>query len=188
MGNGFRRNKQNPQRQLLESHIRDRLQLQAPKLIHSKLKTLNPQGRFHNLDKALEFVNQKYFDNMLQVSISWSSRSGGLSFHTLRQNAAGEVVHYISISKGYDHPECSLNALHGIVYHECLHVAHPVKQGRGGRRIIHSKAFREDEKKYEHYQEWMHWHRNQLPRIIYKMKTPAYKQRPKNFLQRFFKI
>jgi predicted metal-dependent hydrolase len=39
-----------------------------------------------------------------------------------------------------------------LVYHEMLHLRHPVKL-RGSRRCVHSKEFKEEEKLFPHFEE-----------------------------------
>ena len=39
-----------------------------------------------------------------------------------------------------------------LLYHEMLHVKHPVEH-HGGRRCVHTKEFRQAEKQYEHWRE-----------------------------------
>lgn len=131
-----------------------------------RIPPIRPQGRVHDLDKVLEAVNQTYFKGELRCRITWSGRKGGQSFHTTRVDAlTGETVHIISISKGYDHPQCPEYAVAGVVYHECLHIAIPPEMSNG-RRIVHGRNFRQREKLYLFYEEWRAWHRDVLPRIV----------------------
>ena len=51
----------------------------------------------------------------------------------------------IIISRIFDHFAVPRYAVEYIVYHEMLHLKHPVKV-RGGRRCVHSADFRAEEK------------------------------------------
>ena len=44
-------------------------------------------------------------------------------------------------------------AVEYILYHEMLHLKHPITRGKSGRRMVHSKAFHEDEKLFPHLDE-----------------------------------
>jgi hypothetical protein len=81
----------------------------------------------------------------------------------------GEDFHLISISKGYDAKNCPFYAVAGVVYHECLHVVIPVEE-RNGRRVVHGRQFRQREKRYIYFDEWIKWHKEVLPRNIRAMR------------------
>ena len=53
----------------------------------------------------------------------------------------------IIISKVFDQAQVPRVAMEYIVYHEMLHLKHPVKM-RGVRRSVHGSEFREDEKAF----------------------------------------
>jgi predicted metal-dependent hydrolase len=51
----------------------------------------------------------------------------------------------IIISRIFDHPQVPLYVLEYIVYHEMLHLKHPVRL-RGSRRCVHSAEFQAEER------------------------------------------
>jgi len=53
--------------------------------------------------------------------------------------------HVISVSRIFDHHTVPRYAVEYIVYHEMLHLKHPVKL-RGSRRCVHSAEFLAEEK------------------------------------------
>ena len=143
---------------------------EAPLASKGRLPPIRPQGVHHNLTDVLAAINNTYFDGSLTCRITWSNRVGGLSFHSIRKDpVTGESFHLISISRGYDAANCPLYAIAGVVYHECLHIAIPVEE-RGGRRIVHGREFRQREKRYIYYDEWIKWHKEVLPRNIRAMR------------------
>ncbi len=133
-----------------------------------KLARLRPQGECHDLDSVLSAVNARYFGGTLQARISWAARLGGLSTHTIAQDAEGRPYHLLTISRGYDCPEVTPEILGGVVYHECLHIAIPPRR-EGGRRVVHGGDFRKREREYDHYRVWREWHREGLPRALRRM-------------------
>ncbi|MCK9183008.1 MAG: hypothetical protein M0P13_09045 [Fibrobacteraceae bacterium] len=131
-----------------------------------RLPLIKPEGRVYNLNQVFAAVNAEYFDGALKSRITWSSRTGGLSFHTVRRDPLSkEQINIISISRGYDFENCPLYAVSGVVYHECLHIAIP-PQVINGRRVVHGKNFRQRERLFTHYQEWIKWHSEILPKNV----------------------
>jgi predicted metal-dependent hydrolase len=51
----------------------------------------------------------------------------------------------IVVSRIFDHPRVPRYALEYLLYHEMLHLRHPVKL-RGSRRCVHPKQFQEEER------------------------------------------
>ena len=142
----------------------------APLESGGRLPPIRPKGRYFNLDEVLEAINHTYFEDSLQCRITWSNRVGGLSFHSKRKDPlTGEEFHLISISRGYDAANCPLYAVAGVVYHECLHVVIPVEE-KNGRRVVHGRVFRQRERQYIYYDEWIKWHNQVLPLNIRKMR------------------
>ncbi|MCF0221629.1 MAG: hypothetical protein HUK19_04985 [Fibrobacter sp.] len=128
-----------------------------------RLPPIRPKGKYHDLNDILAGINEVYFDNALVCRITWSNRIGGLSYHSIRKDpVTGENFHLISISKGYDAANCPKYAIAGVVYHECLHIAIPPEE-KNGRRIVHGRKFRKQEKLYIYYDEWTKWHKEVLP-------------------------
>jgi predicted metal-dependent hydrolase len=58
----------------------------------------------------------------------------------------------IVVSRIFDDPEVPRYAVEYIVYHEMLHLKHPVKL-RGSRRCVHGDEFLEEEKLYPRLRE-----------------------------------
>lgn len=139
---------------------------EAPLATKGKLTPMRPKGKYHDLEAILAAVNETYFENKLTCRITWSNRVGGLSFHSVRKDpVTGENFNLISISKGYDALNCPEYAVAGVVYHECLHIAIPPVV-KNGRRIVHGRDFRKQERLYLYYAEWMKWHKETLPKNI----------------------
>lgn len=138
--------------------------------MRGRLPPIAPKGKVHDLNEVFAAVNSTYFNDSLTCRITWSNRTGGLSFHTVRKDPfTGEDFHLISISKGYDQENCPLYAVAGVVYHECLHIAIP-PEVVNGRRVVHGRLFRQHERRYIYYDEWIKWHKEVLPLNIRRMR------------------
>ncbi|HXZ31767.1 MAG TPA: M48 family peptidase [Terriglobales bacterium] len=100
-----------------------------------------PQGRTYDLEAIFEDLNSRFFHGLLaRPQMSWS-----------RDHARNSLGHYdpahnaIVVSRVFDHPLVPRYAVEYIVYHEMLHLKHPVKL-RGARRCVHSAEFQAEER------------------------------------------
>jgi predicted metal-dependent hydrolase len=106
------------------------------------------QGRTYNLEVIFEGLNSRFFHGLLaRPQMTWS-----------RDHARNSLGHYdpahnaIVVSRVFDHPHVPRYAIEYIVYHEMLHLKHPVKL-RGSRRCVHSAEFQAEEKLFPHLDE-----------------------------------
>jgi predicted metal-dependent hydrolase len=105
-------------------------------------KHLRPaRGYFYDLDSIFEELNTRFFHGLMaRPRMSWSQSKTRriLGHYDPAHNA-------IVISRIFDHPAMPRYVLDYIVYHEMLHLKHPVKL-RGSRRCVHSAEFQAEEK------------------------------------------
>lgn len=101
------------------------------------------QGRIYNLESVFDDLNVRFFYGLLaRPQMTWS-----------RDHARNSLGHYdpahnaIVVSRVFDHPRVPRCAVEYIVYHEMLHLKHPVKL-RGSRRCVHSADFQAEEKMF----------------------------------------
>jgi hypothetical protein len=101
----------------------------------------SPQGFFYDLDAVFEDLNTRFFHGLLaRPRMSWSlTRARRILAHYDPAHNA------IIVSRAFDHFSVPRCAVEYIVYHEMLHLKHPVKM-RGSRRCVHSAEFRAEEK------------------------------------------
>jgi predicted metal-dependent hydrolase len=100
-----------------------------------------PQGHFYNLDEIFEDLNARFFHGLLaRPCMSWSQTQTRriLGHYDPAHNA-------IIISRIFDRSDIPRYAVEYIVYHEMLHLKHPVRL-RGSRRCVHSAEFQAEEK------------------------------------------
>jgi hypothetical protein len=111
-----------------------------------------PQGQWHNLDEIFERLNQQFFDGLLgRPQLGWSRRpSRSMLGHFDPSHNA------IIISRIFDQPVPGgpppLLALEYVMFHEMLHLRFPVDH-TGSRRRVHTREFREAEKKFPSWKE-----------------------------------
>lgn len=108
----------------------------------------SPQGDYYDLDEVFETLNTRFFYGLLgRPRMSWSAEKARrlLGHYDPAHNA-------IIISKVFDQAKVPRLAMEYIVYHEMLHLRHPVKM-RGSRRCVHGKEFRADENAFPQIEE-----------------------------------
>jgi hypothetical protein len=107
-----------------------------------------PTGNVYDLNEIFDELNIRFFFGLLaRPEMSWSPSSARntLGHYDPAHNA-------IIISRVFDHPRAPRFVVEYIVYHEMLHLKHPVKL-RGSRRCVHPKQFQEEEKLFPRLEE-----------------------------------
>jgi predicted metal-dependent hydrolase len=110
-------------------------QMRGRKHIHT------PRGHHYHLEEIFDDLNRRFFHGLMgRPQLTWS-----------RDHARNRLGHYdpahnaIVISRVFDHPRVPRFVVEYIVFHEMLHLKHPVKL-RGSRRCVHSREFVEEER------------------------------------------
>jgi len=108
----------------------------------------SPRGFFYDLDAVFEELNTRFFHGLMaRPRMSWSQT------RTRRILGHYDPAHNaIIISSVFDHFAVPQYVLEYIVYHEMLHLKHPVKL-RGSRRCVHSREFQAEERLFPHLAE-----------------------------------
>ena len=113
--------------------------------MRGRKRIASARGRIYDLDRIFDELNVRYFYGLLaRPRITWS-----------QNRARNSLGHYdpahnaIVVSRVFDHPRVPQYAVEYIVYHEMLHLKHPVKL-RGSRRCVHSTEFQAEERLFPH--------------------------------------
>lgn len=109
--------------------------------VRGRKRLLSSRGRFYDLEAVFEELNTRFFHGLMaRPRLSWSPTKTRriLGHYDPAHNA-------IIISRIFDHPGMPRYVLEYIMYHEMLHLKHPVKL-RGSRRCVHSAEFQAEEK------------------------------------------
>ena len=99
------------------------------------------RGHHYHLEEIFDDLNRRFFHGLLgRPQLTWSQNRArrSLGHYDPAHNA-------IVISRVFDDPRVPRYAVEYIVYHEMLHLKHPVKL-RGIRRCVHSREFLDEEK------------------------------------------
>jgi predicted metal-dependent hydrolase len=112
--------------------------------IRGRKRITTAQGHAYHLEEIFEDLNRQYFHGLMaRPLMTWSS-----------ERARNRLGHYdpahnaIVVSSLFDHPRVPRYVVEYILYHEMLHLKHPVKL-RGSRRCVHSAEFQAEERLFE---------------------------------------
>ena len=107
-----------------------------------------PQGRYYNLEEVFDTLNAQFFHGLLgRPQLTWSES------HAKRSLGHYDPAHNtIVVSRVFDRPSSPRYAIEYLLYHEMLHLKHPVRMN-GTRRCVHSAAFKADEKQFPQLKE-----------------------------------
>jgi predicted metal-dependent hydrolase len=99
------------------------------------------QGEHYDLNEVFEALNTRFFHGLMgRPQLTWSEhRARRLLGH---YDAAHNTI---MVSRVFDRRNTPRYAIEYLMYHEMLHLKHPVKS-RNGRRCVHSREFQAEEK------------------------------------------
>lgn len=116
--------------------------------MRGRKRVISAQGHAYDLEAIFDDLNVRFFHGLLaRPQMTWSN-----------ERARNRLGHYdpahnaIVISRIFDHLRMPRYVVEYIVYHEMLHLKHPVKL-RGSRRCVHSVEFQAEEKLFERFEE-----------------------------------
>lgn len=125
-----------------------RRKIQQIRLIRGRKHKGSASGLVYDLTDLFQGLNLHYFDGLLgQPVLTWS-----------RWRSRTSLGHFdpdhntIVVSRLLDSAEVPRMLVEFILFHEMLHLKHPVEHC-GGRRRVHPPSFVREEKKFAHYRE-----------------------------------
>ena len=122
-----------------------RSSLDQVRQIRGRKRLLAPQGRHYDLIEMFEDLNFRYFHGLMSRPVlGWSP----LASRTMLGHY-DPSHHAIVLSRILDRAETPRLAVEYVLFHEMLHLRYPVEH-HGARRCVHTKAFKEAEKQFEH--------------------------------------
>lgn len=109
--------------------------------LRGRKRILSAQGQRWDLDEVFESLNRHFFHGLLgRPVLTWSEHSARclLGHYDAAHNT-------IMVSRVFDRPSTPRYAIEYLMYHEMLHLKHPVTV-RWGRRCVHPAAFQNEER------------------------------------------
>jgi hypothetical protein len=122
---------------------------------------------FHNLVKIYRALNKTYFDHSIELQVIWGSEMPirKREQETIHLGSYSAAEQLIRIHPKLDQKWVPQYFIGYVLYHEMLHHQMPVTF-ENGRRVLHSSAFRQHEKQYQHYEKACRWQTTNLHRLI----------------------
>jgi predicted metal-dependent hydrolase len=98
-------------------------------------------GHHYDLNEIFESLNARFFHGLLgRPTLTWSAH------HARRMLGHYDAAHNtIVVSRVFDRPDTPRCAVEYLLYHEMLHLKHPVRV-KAGRRCVHSREFQAEER------------------------------------------
>jgi hypothetical protein len=109
--------------------------------MRGRKKISTPMGDYYDLDEVFETLNTRFFHGLMgRPLLTWSEHKARrlLGHYDAAHNT-------IMVSRVFDRKNTPRYAIEYLMYHEMLHLKHPVKV-RGGRRCVHPREFQAEEK------------------------------------------
>lgn len=122
-----------------------RSSLDLVRQIRGRKRVLDAKGRHYDLIEMFEDLNFRYFHGLMaRPALGWSPNASRtlLGHYDPSHNT-------IVLSRILDRAETPKLAVEFVLFHEMLHLRHPAEHN-GARRCVHTKAFKEAEKQFEH--------------------------------------
>ena len=107
-----------------------------------------PRGRFYDLDEVFEVLNLRFFHGLMgRPVLTWSAHAARrmLGHYDAAHNT-------IVVSRVFDRADTPRCAIEYLLYHEMLHLKHPVRV-KAGRRCVHSREFQAEERLFPQLEE-----------------------------------
>jgi hypothetical protein len=127
-------------------------------------KKLFHKGSTHHLLDIFHQVNQEYFDNKIDLAITWSGSKQRRARIRRRLGSYHYRHRLIRIHRLLDHPDFPSSFIAYVVY-QILHSLYPPITGIGGRRCIHHSLFKQKEREFKHYAEMKAWEKTNVHRF-----------------------
>ncbi len=134
----------------------------------SRPKTGESWGRYHNLQKIFERLNERYFQGQIKTaSIGWSRppRPSNKARNSIKFGSYNFADRVICVHPALDQKFVPRFFVEYIIFHEMLHgrLAFIVA---GGRRLVHTPKFLAMERTFRHFHRAQRWEARHLDRLL----------------------
>lgn len=124
------------------------------------------QGTYYDLQKIYEQLNKRYFDNRLDLSITWFGIRRPRKRTRVIFGQYYDHMKLIKIHRMMDSTFFPDYFVHFVVYHEMLHEVVPGHVDRFGIFRTHGKEFKRREKLFEHYERASAWEKEHRTALL----------------------
>ena len=118
--------------------------------------TLHTQGVVYDLRRLFDEVNAAHFEGRVDAGITWGKMPAQRRRRSIRFGSYSPAEHLVRMHPLLDSASVPEFFVRYIVFHEMLHADLGIEEGEG-RRVIHSRAFRERERLYPDFRAAEAW-------------------------------
>lgn len=121
-----------------------------------RAQTLDTRGDFFDLRELFDEVNAAHFDGRVDAGITWGRMPAKARRRSIRFGSYSPQEHLIRMHPLLDAEGIPRFFVRYIVFHEMLHADLGIEEGEG-RRVIHSREFRQRERAYPEFAQAEAW-------------------------------
>lgn len=140
----------------VKAFIEDRLK----RLDYSHLvdtSKLYSQGNVYNLQQIYDDLNKEYFNNALDLRITWFGRPNRRCRSRVTFGLYHDPLRLIKINRMLDSPSFPDYLVAYVVYHEMVHHVFPSYVDENGHHHVHTKEFKAREAKFKYFDLALDW-------------------------------
>lgn len=124
------------------------------------LSQLEVKGRVYDLGKIYHQLNQQYFNDRLDLYITWFGDDRRKTCRRVTFGLYHDPLRLIKINRLLDNHYFPDYFVAYVIYHEMLHYVCPAYVDKNGFKHIHSKEFKESEQQFTYFKEARQWIRD----------------------------
>jgi hypothetical protein len=151
-------------KKVVPATIRAFIESNVKRLDYSHLvdkKKLCVLGTTYNLQEIYDSLNKEYFENQLNLSLTWYGREQKKRARKyLALGLYHESTKLVKIHRMLDSPSVPFYVVSYVMYHEMLHAVCPSYFDKRGIHKIHTKEFKKREEQFPQFNEALEWIRN----------------------------
>jgi predicted metal-dependent hydrolase len=130
------------------AQVEVRMRMDATRRQRGSKRLAGEAGQYYDLGALFDQLNAEYFSGALsRPQLGWS-----LNHSRTILGHYDAAHHAIALSRRLDHATVPDFVVAYVLYHEMLHIKHPVEH-HGSNRKIHTRPFQEEEKRFRYYAE-----------------------------------
>ena len=151
---------------VLRQYVRRHQHLLKPPIqrrIHAR--TLQPKGRYFDLEAIYQTLNGDYFDNQVNARVTWGRQPPRRPRRSIRFGAYDSRERLIRVHPLLDQAFVPRYVVENVLFHEMLHQLNP-PQRINGRWSIHTPVFRQEERRFPYFEQAEAWQRRHVARLL----------------------
>jgi len=124
---------------------------------HIDQSKLHCQGHVYNLRQIYDDLNREYFDNELNLHITWFGKHNQRCRSRVTFGLYHDPLKLIKINRMLDSPSFPDYIISYVIYHEMVHHVCPAYFDERGLHQIHSKEFKQRESLFRYFDMAQRW-------------------------------